>query len=196
MAQIESLPVARPTDPDAETTTPTPSAAPVTVRSQADLWARREEKLLQHIHSNMQWMMETSGKSMRLSKRLGYVSLVLAVIAPLFAVSSAQNLVQTLHVQPGFLAVISAGLTVLLAITEGFRRIGRYEERWRTLDNAMLELRSSRETFRDARIEHALGTPERIAAYKALRGETDRILHLVTRSFHGDSRSSPPAATT
>ncbi|WP_128566498.1 hypothetical protein [Methylobacterium crusticola] len=70
----------------------------------------------------------------------------------------------------------SAIVTVLLSLIEGARRIGCYDDIWRTMDLAMLELRSIRETFRDAKVEHQLGSPERIAALKVFRKDIERVI--------------------
>lgn len=155
----------------------------------ADSWLKREQRLLNHVDANVKWMIREADKSRIIHKYLSFVILSLAIIAPLFAVTSTQRIAY-FGLPDGWLPIVSAVVTLLLSLAEGARRIGRYDDIWRTMDLALLELRSAREIFRDAKVEHQLGSPERIAALKKFRKETERVVAMAVLAAHNTSKGN------
>ncbi|MGE7418686.1 hypothetical protein [Methylobacterium tarhaniae] len=152
-------------------------------------WQKREQRLFDHVNAHMKWMIDAAAINQKKHMRLSYASMWLAIIAPLFAVTSTQRTL-SLGMPDGWLPIFSAIITVLLSLTEGVRRIGRYDDIWRTMDLAMMELRSVREVFRDAKVEHQIGSPERIAALKLFRKEADRVIAMAILAAHKSSKGA------
>lgn len=171
--------------PAAKFTVPQPSLE----IDEAKGWQKREQRLLDHVNAHMKWMIDAATINQRKHMRLSYASLWLAVIAPIFAVTSSQRAI-SFGMPDGWLPIVSAIVTLLLSLTEGARRIGRYDDIWRTMDLAMIELRSVREVFRDAKVEYQIGSPERIAALKLFRKEADRVIAMAILAAHKTSKGA------
>lgn len=171
--------------PAASITTPQPSLE----TDEAKGWQKREQRLFDHVNAHMNWMKDAAALNQKKHMRLSFASMWLTVIAPLFAVTSIQRAF-SFGMPDGWLPVFSAIVTVLLSLTEGARRVGRYDDIWRTMDLAMMELRSAREVFRDAKVEYQIGSPERITALKLFRKEADRVIATAILAAHKTSKSA------
>jgi hypothetical protein len=115
-------------------------------------WKERESTLLRDVRERLQYYQSVRKTARILQRVTSSVVMIGSILAPTSIATSAGN-----TMDPGFLgtagtstALISLMITLAVAITEGFRRIFRFEQRWASAWLSGQKLHMARERYYDS----------------------------------------------
>jgi Protein of unknown function (DUF4231) len=145
-----------------------------------EAWRHREAKIVDAINTvaDENYRVSTVYKRWHLS--CSVIVMVCAVLAPLFIASSRTT---NFTIQSDSLNIISLSLTVILGITEGLRRIFRFEQRWYAYYSASNALVQTRERYLDNTVEHVPGSEKWKEEFFSLHKEVQVIFNEQNKLF-------------
>jgi hypothetical protein len=115
-------------------------------------WKERESTLLRDVKERLRYY-ESARKTARILQRItSSVVMIGSIVAPTSIATSAGNTMDlgSLGTQATSTALISLTITLIVAITEGFRRIFRFEQRWASAWLSGQKLHMAREKYYDS----------------------------------------------
>ena len=148
-------------------------------------WQVQETELLEKIKKQMEWYGGITTRSHRAQRLLATTILICSTLSPLFIISST-------NATPDFsvygmsapaMAQVALVLSLIVALSEGIRRIYRFEEQWKNSRLATEDLKTARDDYKDKQIGLKVGSQEWVAAFGDLRRKTREITTQNLQSF-------------
>jgi hypothetical protein len=115
-------------------------------------WKERESTLLRDVRERLRYY-KSARKTARVLQRVtSSVVMVGSILAPTSIATNTGNTIDlgSLGVTDSSAALISLTITLVVAITEGFRRIFRFEQRWASAWLSGQKLHMARERYYDS----------------------------------------------
>ncbi|WP_373371518.1 DUF4231 domain-containing protein [Microvirga sesbaniae] len=154
-------------------------------------WKSQEDRLLHNVRSDIEYYDKASKVARIWHRSCGIVAIFAAALAPLFVLGSGQSST-VFGISTSVAGQYALFLTVITAIVEGLRRFFRFENRWRATCNARAALECALDDYNEVRYGLNANAQERVAAYRKLRNERQRITRAETEEFFG-TLVAPPA---
>jgi hypothetical protein len=145
-------------------------------------WSERHTKLLEHADKETARYQDFAERSRVAARALNVISLFASVLAPVAVVSSAGGL-SAFHIPDNTIKAIAVSLTIILGLTEGARRIFRFEQRWAGAMVAWLEIEKNKEVYLDNQVAKPIGSDEWVANLAKLRQGIEAATNSETTEF-------------
>lgn len=150
------------------------------------IWLEREKRLIERANKHIARYKRIAVRSRQSERATSIVTLVCSLLAPVAvvaSVASAGNTPGLFGVSPVLAAEIALVLTLVLAFSEGLRRLFRFEQRWSAAVVAGFTIEKIREIYLDKQAEHILGSDAWIKSLAAFRDEMDAVAHSEAQEF-------------
>jgi hypothetical protein len=123
-------------------------------------WQDRHAALLVRLRDQQNWHDKAALRAFRWERGLASVVMACSILAPLAIASGETGGLSIFGLAPDILKKMSLGLTILLALAEGLRRIFRFDQRYALSAQSRERLRFAREVYVDNQIGLEVGSDD------------------------------------
>jgi fumarate reductase subunit D len=156
----------------------------IAVREATD-WNARENEHLKTIDKELKWY-RGHAKWNRIAHRIAsIVVLFCSIVAPITVAGDDKTsiLIFGYHIDKAQLSSIALIVTLILALTEGLRRLFHFEQQWATSNRVERALQDARSDFLDQRVLYSVGTEKWIEEYSKSRKSVAALINSDSEEF-------------
>jgi hypothetical protein len=145
-------------------------------KEENEQWLEREKAVLDNINSRIEFY-STWCEVNRLGQRVAsIIVLICAVIAPVAVISTKASGLGILGFTEEAIKATALIVTVTLALTEGVRRVFRFDHRWAVCAMCRERLLQLHGDYKDAQIGREIGSPEWVSTVTGARKTLEKIV--------------------
>lgn len=146
----------------------------------AQEWKEREKALIRRLDSTIERYSFRAEKARLRHRRIGIILLVCSVLAPIAVAGGGGNISL---VPPGVAQVLALALTIIVALSDGLRRMFRFDRQWHACARTRNAMRAAKIQYEDEKVGLEVGSVEWLKIYTILKIEAKRLKDEETDEF-------------